>query len=29
MAKIIFLNGCASAGKTNLAKEIQNLSEEN
>jgi len=28
MAKIIFLNGCASAGKTTLAKEIQNLSEE-
>src|SRR3954468_18746068 len=28
MAKIIFLNGCASAGKTTLAKEIQNLGEK-
>ncbi|CAG8463961.1 1068_t:CDS:2 [Ambispora leptoticha] len=28
MSKIIFLNGCASAGKTTLAKEIQNLSKE-
>src|SRR5581483_8569549 len=28
MSKVIFLNGCASAGKTTLAKEIQNLSEE-
>ncbi|CAJ0824695.1 6753_t:CDS:2 [Entrophospora sp. SA101] len=27
MAKIIFLNGCASAGKTTLAKEIQNLAK--
>jgi len=27
-SKIIFLNGCSSAGKTTLAKEIQNLSEE-
>jgi len=26
--KIIFLNGCASAGKTTLAKAIQQLSEE-
>ena len=28
MSKVIFLNGCASAGKTTLAKEIQNLSKE-
>jgi chloramphenicol 3-O-phosphotransferase len=28
MSKVIFLNGCAAAGKTLLAKEIQNLSEE-
>ena len=28
MSKVIFLNGCAAAGKTTLAKEIQNLSKE-
>src|SRR6185436_17031450 len=28
MSKIIFLNGCASAGKSTLAKAIQELSEE-
>jgi len=28
MSKVIFLNGCAATGKTTLAKEIQNLSEE-
>jgi chloramphenicol 3-O phosphotransferase len=28
MSKIIFLNGCSSAGKTSLVKEIQNLSDE-
>jgi len=28
MSKIIFLNGCASAGKTTLAKAIQYCSEE-
>ena len=27
-SKIIFLNGCASAGKTTLAKAIQQVSEE-
>lgn len=28
MGKVIFLNGCSSAGKTSLVKEIQNLSDE-
>jgi len=28
MGKIILLNGCSSAGKTSLVKEIQNLSDE-
>ena len=28
MSKIIFLNGCSSAGKTSLVKAIQHLSEE-
>ena len=28
MSKIIFLNGCSSAGKSTLAKAIQELSEE-
>ena len=28
MGKIVFLNGCSSAGKTSLAKAIQHLSEE-
>jgi chloramphenicol 3-O phosphotransferase len=28
VSKIIFLNGCSSAGKTSLVKAIQHLSEE-
>lgn len=28
MSKIIFLNGCSSAGKTSIVKSIQHLSEE-
>jgi chloramphenicol 3-O phosphotransferase len=28
MSKVIFLNGCSSAGKTSLVKEIQKLSND-